>query len=259
VRKRITAETRALISVDVFGQPAAVEDLAAIAEQHGLLWVQDACESLGAERDGKRSARYGKAAVVAFVPEIEATRGEGGVVVTDDEEYADVLRSLRNQGRDDGTWMNHVRLGYNYRLDEMNAALGLSQLQRLEDILRRREQVACWYTERLCKLDVVEVPFVARSTTNMSWFVYVIRLSRLIDRCALMARLEGLGIPTRPYFVPVHLQPLYQKRLGYHQEMYPVTEEVAATTLALPFFTTMTEGQVEYVCTRLARCIRENI
>ena len=253
VARRVTPRTKALVVVDVFGQPAALEDLAEIADRHGLALVEDACEALGAERNGRRLGTHGKAAVFAFYPNKQMTTGEGGMIVSDDPAYCDVLRSLANQGRDDaGTWMNHVRLGYNYRLDEMSAALGVSQLNRIGEILDRRERVASWYNDRLDGAGGVTLPFVAPETTRMSWFVYVVRLDERVDRESLMAALEADGVPARPYFVPIHLQPLYRQRLGHRPGDFPVTERVAKSTLALPFFTTMTEDQVDYVCERLA-------
>ncbi len=174
------------------------------------------------------------------------------MVVTDDRELAGVVRSLANQGRDDtGTWMNHVRLGFNYRLDEMSAALGISQMAKLDRILDRRARVAGWYAQRLRATGGIRLPYIAPETTRISWFVYVVRLDERIDRTALMAELESDGIPTRPYFVPIHLQPLYRERFGYKPGDFPVAERVARTTLALPFFTDMTEDQVDFVCERL--------
>jgi perosamine synthetase len=253
VEERLTERTRALVPVDVFGQPAPIEDLMAISERQGLSLIRDACEAIGAERNGQRIGNQGLATVFAFYPNKQMTTGEGGVIVTNDVAYSRVLRSMSNQGRDDnGTWMNHVRLGYNYRLDEMSAALGLSQLARLDEILDRRARVASWYNERLSKLDEVQAPYVALETTRMSWFVYVIRVGEGIDRTRLIAELENDGIPSRPYFMPIHLQPLYRQRFGHKPGDFPVTERIARTTLALPFFTDMTELQVDYVCDRLA-------
>ena len=258
VASRVTDRTRALIPVDVFGQPAPIDELAAIAGRHGLEIVQDACEAIGAERRGERVGSRARAAVFAFYPNKQMTTGEGGMIVTDDVPYSRVLRSLSNQGRDDnGTWMHHIRLGFNYRLDEMSAALCVSQLQRLDDILDRRERVAGWYHERLRGLDGVEIPYVAPETTRMSWFVYVIRLAAEIDRDAVVSGLESAGIPSRPYFAPIHLQPLYRERFGYQPGDFPVTERVARSTLALPFFTDMTEEQVETVCDRLTTCLAQ--
>jgi perosamine synthetase len=149
--------------------------------------------------------------------------------------------------------MNHVRLGYNYRLDEMSAALGVEQLRRIDEILDRRARVAAWYGERLAGVEGVRVPSVASETSRMSWFVYVIHLDGRLDRARLMAALEEDGVPTRPYFVPIHLQPLYRRKFGHRPGEFPVTERVARSTLALPFFTMMSEAQVDYVCQRVAR------
>jgi perosamine synthetase len=253
VAARITPRTRAIVSVDVFGQPAPIEELEEIAARHDLVLIQDACEAIGAERHGRRTSDRGRAAVFAFYPNKQMTTGEGGMIVTNDSAFAKVLRSLSNQGRDDsGIWMNHIRLGYNYRLDEMSSALGLSQLGRLDDLLDRRARVAARYNERLAGVAGVRIPHVAPETTRMSWFVYVVRLEERIDRSALMAALEEDGVPSRPYFVPIHLQPLYRQRLGHGEGDFSVTERIARTTLALPFFTDMAEDQVDYVCDRLA-------
>ena len=162
VEAAITPRTRAVIPVDVFGQPAPIEDLAAIARQHRLVLIQDACEAIGAERNNWRVGGLADAAVFAFYPNKQLTTGEGGIITTDDPDLARILRSLSNQGRDDsGTWMNHVRLGYNYRLDEMSAALGLSQLARIDEIIDRRSQVAAWYNGRLGQMGNVQTPYVA--------------------------------------------------------------------------------------------------
>ncbi len=257
VEAAVTRRTRAIVSVDVFGQPGPTEPLRAIAARHGIALVEDACEAIGAERNGRRVGTGVRSAVFAFYPNKAITTGEGGVIVTDDRELAALMRSLANQGRDDaGTWMNHVRLGFNYRLDEMSAALGASQMARLDRILDRREQVAGWYAERLWRVEGIRLPYVARETTRMSWFVYVIQLDERVDRTSLMAALEADGIPTRPYFVPIHLQPLYRERFGHGPGEFPVAERVARATLALPFFTEMTEDQVDLVCDRLIDRLR---
>jgi perosamine synthetase len=257
VERRLTARTRALLPVDVFGQPAPVEELVAIASRRGLRLVLDSCEAIGGERCGVRSHPGVDAAVFAFYPNKQMTTGEGGAVATNDAELARVARSLCNQGRDDdGTWMNHVRLGFNYRLDEMSAALGLSQIRRLDAILARRARVAAWYGERLAGVEGVAPPYVAPETTRMSWFVYVVRLDERLDRAALAAALAADGVPTRPYFVPIHLQPYYRSRFGHRPGDFPVTERIARTTLALPFFTEMSEREVDYVCERLALHLR---
>jgi perosamine synthetase len=252
VEAAITPRTRAILPVDVFGQPAAAEQLDEIGRAHDIPVIYDACEAIGAERNGRRSGSWGKAAVFAFYPNKQITTGEGGMIVTDDPDYARLLRSLCNQGRDDnGTWMNHVRLGYNYRLDEMSAALGLSQLARIGAILERRARVAAWYGERLGGVDGLTLPYVAPETTRMSWFVYVVRIEETVGRDQVMAYLADAGIPSRPYFVPIHLQPLYRERFGYQPGDFPITERVARTTLALPFFSDMREEQIDCICAKI--------
>lgn len=251
---RITDRTRALVPVDVFGQPIDMDRIGTMARRHDLVIVRDSCEAIGSTRNGVivGTADPVTTAVFAFYPNKQMTTGEGGIVVTNDATLAATMRSLANQGRDDnGSWMNHVRLGFNYRLDEMSAALGRSQLSRLDALLEQRARVAAWYTERLTAVDAVRTPFVAPETDRMSWFVYVIRLDDSVDREALMRALGKDGVPSRPYFAPIHLQPYYRERFGYAPGDYPVTERVAATTLAIPFFTDMSEEQVDYVCERL--------
>jgi len=258
VEAAITDRTRAIVPVDVFGQPCRIEEISAIARRHGLAVIEDSCEAIGAERNGVRvgAPQFVDAAVFAFYPNKQMTTGEGGMVVTNDDTMAATMRSMVNQGRDDaGTWMNHVRLGYNYRLDEMSAALGLSQIGRIDEILAARERVAAMYTERLAGVDGVRVPTIVPETTRMSWFVYVIQLEDGIDRTALIDALQADGVPTRPYFVPIHVQPFYRERFGYAPGDFPVTERVAAHTLAIPFFTNMTESQVDYVSDRMRSAI----
>ena len=179
------------------------------------------------------------------------------MIVTDNDDWANLFRSLRNQGRDVfDAWLNHTRLGYNYRLDEMSAALGLAQLGRIEELLAKRERVAQMYNQRLKDVELVETPYVAPTTTRMSWFVYVIRLAPEIDRNAVMAALEERGIPSRPYFTPIHLQPFYREMFGYKEGDFPITETIACSTLALPFSSVMTEEQVECVCEALKQILR---
>ncbi len=249
-------ELKAILPVHVFGQPADMEFLTWVADRFGLAVIEDACEALGAEYKGSKVGTHGDAAVFAFYPNKQMTTGEGGMLVTDHEEWAALFRSLRNQGRDGtGAWLNHVRLGYNYRLDELSAALGVAQMGRIEELLAKRETVAGWYNQRLHGMEGLEIPFLAPQTTRMGWFVYVIRLASYIDREALMASLAQQGVPSRAYFPAIHLQPLYQEAFGYRRGDFPVAEAVASSTLALPFCGTMTEEEVEYVCQTLERCL----
>jgi len=206
--KIANSEWQAIIPVDVFGQPADMDPINAVAKEHGLTVIEDSCEALGAEYKGKPAGTLGDYGVFAFYPNKQITTGEGGMVVTDDDGAADFMRSLRNQGRAVGdTWLQHTFLGYNYRLDEMSAALGMAQMCRLDALLTKREQVAAWYEARLSEIPGVEVPIVEAYTTRMSWFVYVVRFDARIDRDALAKRLEEKDVPARPYFLPIHLQP----------------------------------------------------
>jgi dTDP-4-amino-4,6-dideoxygalactose transaminase len=240
---------KAILPVDVFGQPADMDPINAVAEEHGLAVIEDSCEALGAQYKGRQAGTLGDYGVFAFYPNKQITVGEGGMIVTDDDEAADFMRSLRNQGRAVGdTWLQHTRLGYNYRLDEMSAAMGVTQLSRLDEILVKREQVAAWYEARLSEIPGVEVPFVEPYTTRMSWFVYVVRFEPKIDRDAVAKRLGEKGVPARPYFLPIHLQPYMAERFGYREGDFPVTEDLGRRGLALPFSGVMTEEQVEYVC-----------
>jgi perosamine synthetase len=243
------ASLRAIIPVDVFGQPADMDPINAVAKEHGLTVIEDSCEALGAEYKGKPAGTLGDYGVFAFYPNKQITTGEGGMVVTDDDKAADFMRSLRNQGRAVGdTWLQHTHLGYNYRLDEMSAAMGITQMYRLDELLAKREQVADWYEARLSKIPGVEVPVVESYTTRMSWFVYVIRFDPKIDRDTLAKHLEEKGVPVRPYFLPIHLQPYMAERFGWREGDFPVTEDLGRRGLAVPFSGTMTEEQVEYVC-----------
>ena len=243
---------KAVLPVHVFGQPADMDLILHGARHYGLAVIEDGCEALGAEYQGRKAGTLGDAAVFGFYPNKQITTGEGGMLVTDNEEWASLFRSLRNQGRDEsGAWLHHVRLGYNYRLDELSAALGLAQMERIEELLAKRERVAGWYNERLGRVEGLEIPQMSPLTTRVGWFVYVIRLAPGIDREGVMKRLEEQGIPSRSYFPAIHLQPLYREKFGYREGDFPVTEEVARSTLALPFWGNMTEPEVEYVCSTL--------
>ncbi|MFH1951517.1 MAG: DegT/DnrJ/EryC1/StrS family aminotransferase [Pseudomonadota bacterium] len=244
---------RCILPVDAFGQPADMDAILEVARQHGMDVIEDACEAVGAEYKERKAGTLADAAVFAFYPNKQMTTGEGGMIITDRDGWRDLFQSLRNQGRDvQGAWLNHSRLGYNYRLDEMGAALGLAQLGRIEELLGRRERVARWYNERLKDVEGVQTPYIYSATTRMSWFVYVIRLASNVNRDKVMAALEERGIPSRPYFTPIHLQLFYRERFGYREGDFPVTEAVARSVLALPFFGTMTEEQVDYVCKHIA-------
>jgi len=240
---------KALLPVDVFGQPADMDAINAVAKEHGLTVIEDSCEALGATYKGKQAGTLGDFGVFAFYPNKVITTGEGGVIITDDDQAADFMRALRNQGRAPGdTWLQHTHLGYNYRIDEMSAAMGVAQMSRLEELLSKREQVAAWYEARLAEIPGVEVPFIAPSTTRMSWFVYVICFDKKLNRDDIAKKLEARGIPVRPYFLPIHLQPYMAERFGWREGDFPVTEDLGRRGLAVPFSGVMSEAQVEAVC-----------
>jgi perosamine synthetase len=249
---------KAILPVHVFGHPADMDPIGDVARRHGLTVVEDACEAIGAAYKGRPVGTLGDAAVFAFYPNKQMTTGEGGMIVTGDDGWDALFRSLRNQGRDvfDG-WLQHSRLGWNYRLDELSAALGLVQVERLDEILERRARVAAAYTRRLSRLEHVTAPAVAPWVTRMSWFVYVVRLAPWLDRDGVIGALEERGVPARAYFPSIHLQPFYRQRFGSKPGDFPVSEAMGQRCLALPFSGSMTDLQVETVCGALGEVLAE--
>jgi len=244
---------KAILPVDVFGQPADYDAINAVARQYNLAVIEDSCEALGGMYKGRHAGTLGDYGVFAFYPNKQITTGEGGMIITDDPQAADLMRALRNQGRAPGdTWLQHTYLGYNYRLDEMSAALGLSQLERLDELLASRAQVAAWYNQHLANIKAVSSPQIVANTTRVSWFVYVIRVDQSINRERLASILTERGIPVRPYFAPIHLQPYMQDRFGFQPGDFPVTEDLGNRSLALPFSGSMDEETVVTVCHCLA-------
>lgn len=247
---------KAILPVDVFGQPADYDPINTIARQHNLAVIEDSCEALGGAYKGRPAGTLGDYGVFAFYPNKQITTGEGGMIITDNPDAADFMRALRNQGRAPGdTWLQHTYLGYNYRLDEMSAALGLAQLERLNRLLESRERVADWYAAHLADIKGVTPPNLVSSTTRVSWFVYVIRVDEMINRDSLARHLDEQGIPVRPYFAPIHLQPYMMEMFGFQPGDFPVTEDLGNRSLALPFSGQMTEDMVAWVCQRLAEAV----
>jgi perosamine synthetase len=256
VEAAITPRTRAILAVHIFGYPAELAELEAIAERYGLALVEDACQALGSEYRGRPVGSFGHPTVFAFYPNKQVTTGEGGAVALAAEEDWALLKSLSNQGRSDsGEWLAHGRLGYNYRLDDLSAALGLAQLERLAEILRARAEVADRYTELLAEVDGVEPPLADDADHHRSWFVYVVRLRGHVARNDVMARLAEEGIASKPYLPSIHLQPYYRERFGYREGMLPVSEDASARSLALPFHSRLTGEEQERVVEALARAL----
>lgn len=249
---------KAILAVDVFGQPADYDRIVKLAKKYNLKLIEDSCESLGAEYKSVKTGLFGDYGVFAFYPNKQITTGEGGMIITNDDQAAGVFRALRNQGRAPGdNWLQHTELGYNYRIDELSAALGAVQMTRIEELLDKRQKVADMYAERLSEIQGIETPGIAAGTTRNSWFVYVIKVNPGVDRDQLAARLTEARIPVRPYFLPIHLQPYMVKQFGYHEGDYPVTEDLGKRGLALPFSGVMTEQQVDTVCQTLRQCLHK--
>lgn len=257
VEAAVTSKTAAILPIHVFGRPANLKSLCKISDKRGVFLVEDACEAIGAEVGGQKVGTFGQAAVFGFYPNKQMTTGEGGLIVTNDSEWAQKLRALRNQGRSSSEWLEYPDLGFNYRLDEMSAALGVSQMSRIESLLERRAAVAAKYTERLRRIPGISLPMPVPDSTRMSWFVYIIQFQSARWRNEVATRMNEKGIPTRNYFPPIHLQPLFVERYGCKRGQFPITERIADQTLAIPFHTTMTEEDIDRVCEALRVSIDE--
>ena len=256
VEAAITPRTKALVTVDIFGYPAEYDELSALCDRHGIALVEDSCEALGAEYKGRRLGAHGHPAVWAFYPNKQMTTGEGGAVTVHDEEAHALLVSLRNQGRlETSSWLQHGRLGFNYRLDDISAALGIGQLERLERILEARREVAARYAELLAGVDV-EPPLPDDEDHVRSWFVYVVKLPSGVDRDAVMARMSERGIATAPYVPSIHLQSYMRERYGFSEGMFPVSEDCSARTMALPFHARLERGDQERVVDTLRSALQ---
>ena len=235
VEAAITPKTKAVVAVDIFGYPCELDELLAICDRHGLALVEDACEALGALYKGRPIGSHGHPAVWAFYPNKQVTTGEGGAVTTGSAREHDLLVSLRNQGRlETSSWLQHGRLGFNYRLDDISAALGVGQLERLDRILESRGEVAERYAQLLAGVDL-ETPLANDADHVRSWFVYVVKLPAGVDRDAVITRLGGDGIACAPYLPSIHLQSYMRERFGFSEGLCPVSEDASARTMALPF------------------------
>lgn len=259
IESKITERTKAILPVHVFGQPANMTEINRIAKKYRLHVIEDACEALGAKWLGQSAGTFGDAGVFAFYPNKQLTTGEGGVVVTNNTELADLCYSLSNQGRDEARhWLSHVRLGWNYRMDEMSAALGIAQLERIDDMLARRREVAQLYLKKLRGISGITLPYVD-PRAEMSWFVFVVRFDDPLIRDRVMHQLVQKGIGCRPYFSPIHLQPFYVEQFGYKPGNFPVTEHVASRTLAIPFYNRLQEEDMECVVRTIRDTFDEKI
>jgi len=252
----VTERTAGLLPIDIFGWPAAWPELEALAARHGLGVLEDACQALGAvDAEGRMVGSRGNFATFAFYANKQLTTGEGGMIVPTDPDAAARLRSERNQGRAvDMGWLDHDRLGFNYRLSDVAAAIGVAQMEKLPRLVERRAAVAAMYGERLAAVPGVEAPMAARGPEVRSWFVYVVRLADEVDRDAVIERLRERGIDSKDYLPSIHLFP-HLRELGYREGQFPVAEAASAHSMALPFFPQMGEEQVERVCAELAAAV----
>ncbi|HOA73855.1 MAG TPA: DegT/DnrJ/EryC1/StrS family aminotransferase [Phycisphaerae bacterium] len=253
IEAAITPRTKALLPVDVFGQPADMDPIRRIADKHGLRVFEDSCEALGATYKGRKAGTLGDAGVFGFYPNKQITTGEGGMIVTNDEAIYKLASSMRNQGREGMGWLGHARLGYNYRLSDINCALGIAQMGRLEEILANRRNVAEMYVARLKGHPRFRLQKILPDC-RISWFVMVIRLNddyTPAQRDQIIENLRKQGIGASNYFPPVHLQPFYVEELGCKRGMLPVCEALSDRTIALPFHGHLTESEVDRVCEAL--------
>lgn len=255
--KRTGKSVKAILPVHVFGQPCDMGKIMQVADEYNLYVVEDACEAIGAEWSGKKAGSFGNASVFAFYPNKQMTTGEGGMIITNDEKVAFLCRSLRNQGRDDGMgWLAHKRLGYNYRLSDINCALGIAQLERIDEMLDKRAQVAARYNKLL--KDVVKTP-QNMAGSKRSWFVYVVCLGEnrsKKDRDEILKKLSEKGIGCNNYFPPIHLQPFYREMFGYKEGDFEITERICERTIALPFHNNLRDEEIHYVVDNLIAALK---
>lgn len=258
IEERITGITKAILAVDIFGYPAEWDRLEQIAKKHHLRLIEDSCEALGAEYKGEKAGTFGEAAAFAFYPNKQMTTGEGGVIVTNNGEIADLCRSMRNLGRGNSDdWLEHQRLGYNYRLSDINCALGIAQLERIEELLAKREQVAQMYNMKLKGWQEARIP-CSSLEVRKSWFVYVVVLEDRYskeDRDRILQELRKRGIGCSNYFTPIHLQTFYVEMFSFKKGDFPVTEHVSERTIALPFYNNLSEPEIDFVVQSLKEIV----
>jgi len=254
IESKITDCTKAILPVEVFGNPAGFDKVCEIAQKHNLLVIEDSCEALGSALNARKAGTFGTMSVFAFYPNKQVTTGEGGMILTDNDNLADTCVSLRNQGRgQSGGWLDHERLGYNYRLSDINCALGIVQLSRINDMKAKRKQVAKWYQEMLAGDDRLILP-AEQDDCDVNWFVFVVRLAdnfTLQQRDDILQAMKDYGIQVKNYFPPVLLQPFMVERFGCRKGDFPVAEAVCKSTIALPFYNNLAKDKVAVVCRKL--------
>ncbi|MGG1664116.1 DegT/DnrJ/EryC1/StrS family aminotransferase [Brevibacillus sp. NRS-1366] len=253
IEEKITSRTKAILAVHVFGQPCDMDEIGRIAVKYNLRVIEDACESLGAEWKGRKAGLLGDAGVFAFYPNKQITTGEGGILLTNQEAIYRMACSYRNQGRDlESEWLDHPVIGYNYRMSDLQAAVGVAQMERLHEILLKREAAAMRYIRLIEEYQPpISLPEISPDC-KMSWFIFVVILPESADRKPLMQRLKEKGIQTKPYFPSIHLQSSYISRYGFKPGEYPISEKMSERTLAIPFYTDLIPEEQEYVIHHLS-------
>lgn len=255
IEKAITPRTKGILPVHIFGYPAEMDAIRVIADKHGLFIVEDACESLGATYKGKKLGALGYPAVFAFYANKQMTTAEGGIVTTDDESVYKKIKSFSNQGRGDGDlWLKHEVLGYNYRLSDVHSAIGLGQLERMDEALAKRDAIAQTYHRLLADVQELEL-LDASLPEKRSWFIYPAWTRKPLQRDALMQALNSLGVASRPYLPSIHLQPFYRQRFGYQEGAFPVSEDRSDRGLAFPFYIGLQEEDLKIISDRIKEAI----
>lgn len=253
IEARITKKTKAILVVHIFGQPCDMNPILRLAKKYKLQIIEDACESICATHMGRQVGTFGQIGVFAFYPNKQMTTGEGGMIVTNNREIYEICDSLRNQGRtENDQWLDHKYLGYNYRLDEMSAALGISQLKKIDFMIRERRKIAGWYDNFLkSHADIVQVPNTIPGNSH-TWFVYVIKLmNKNANRDQLIRNLKKVGINTKPYLPSIHLFEFYRRLFGYKKGDFPVSEEMSLYSLALPIYLGLKESDCKLISNKL--------
>jgi len=247
IEEKISPKTKAILAVDVFGYPADWNKLEKIAKKHKLYLIEDSAEALGSKYKGEKCGSFGDVAIFSFYPNKQITTGEGGIILTNNKKIADFCYSARNQGRrlEVDKWLEHIRLGYNYRMPEVCAAMGIVQLRRINEILRKRAKIASFYNKKLKDFKEIDLPY-----NTESWFVYVIKLNKKYSEKArdkIIRRMSQKGIQCSNYFSPIHLQPYYKKKFGFRKGDFPICEQVSQRTIALPFYNNLQEKEIDFV------------
>lgn len=258
IEKKVTEKTKAILVVHIFGQAADMSQISKIAKKHKLKIIEDACESICAKYAGRNVGTFGESAVFAFYPNKQMTTGEGGMIVTNSKKIYKFCSSLRNQGRSENMqWLDHKYLGYNYRMDEMSAALGLAQLENLDYMISQRRKIANLYTKYLSKhADMIQIPRVGKSNIH-TWFVYVINIkSPKILRNKVISQLAIEGVSSKPYLPSIHLFDFYKKKFKYKKGDFPISEMISDSSLALPFYIGPKEDDIKYISNKVISVLK---